>query len=435
MGPHGSPSQRHSSRCLPLGTPAYPLRHPFLRQSWPWWTRHGLSTPTWDQALEARESNQFFQAWEGNLEVPLWQHGDRPYWDEGGGFARDEEGLPAIYRWEDVAFSLAWPALEEAPEDGWPVVIYAHGTGGDHLTCCDDRGGLEAASMLAKGGFATLSISQPLHGDRATDDTSVDFHTFNYLNPDSALSNFRQGALDSIYLANALGSRSQTFDADGVSVALDPDRVLYLGHSQGGISGALALPFMGGLIEAATLSGAGGGLSYTLVHRKQDGLDIEELMREVLVLEAEEELDVLHPVTGLIQLLSEVTDPINYARNWFLEDHLYGEGPVHVLMTEGLLDGYTPPMTIEAMAAAGGLPILDPVAHLDEAHRLFQPDAESLPASANTQAHDGGAITAGLAQFPDDGHFAIFDNTDAARLYQGFLETALEGTPTLGEED
>jgi hypothetical protein len=402
---------------------------------WSWWIRNALPIPTWDQSLVAAEDNQFFQAAEGLLEVPLWQHGDRPYWDEGGGFERSDDGTPSIYAWENIAFTLAWPSSGDPPADGWPVVIYSHGTGGDHGTCCDDSGGLEPASMLAKAGFATLGISQPLHGDRATSDTQVDFHTFNYLNPDAALSTFRQGGLDAIYQAHALTGRSHVFDLGGVAIPLDPAQVFFLGHSQGGITGALAAPFLGGLVDAVALSGAGGGLSYTLVYREQGGLDIEELLRGVLALDADEELDVLHPVTGLIQLLSEVTDPLNYARHWFLEDHLYSEGPVHVLMTEGLNDAYTPPMTTEAMAAAGGLPILDPIAHLDDAHRLYLPDSVPLPSGATTTAYNGQDITAALAQFPDDGHFAIFDNSDAGRLYRDFLKSAREGVPVLGDSD
>jgi len=401
---------------------------------WAWRARHALPVPTWDQALTARDANGYYQVWEGQLEVPLWQHGERPYLSDGGAFQRDAEGEPAIAVWEDVAFSLAWPAEGDPPETGWPVVLYAHGTGGDHRTCCDSGSGLEPAAMLAKAGFATLGIAQPLHGDRATPDTDSDFHTFNYLNPDSVLHNFRQGALDHVYMAMALRGRSHTFDADGTAVSLDPEEVTFLGHSQGGISGALAAPFLGGLVDAAALSGAGGGLSYTLVHRK-DGMDIAAMIADLLDLGYDEELDELHPITGLVQLLSEVTDPLNYARHWFLEDHLYAEGSVHVMATEGLLDEQTPSMTTEAMAAAGGLPILEPVAHLDDAHLLMGPPTEDLATTGNAVGYDGRPITAGLGQYPDDDHYAIFDNSTAARLYQGFLATARDdGTPTLGSD-
>jgi hypothetical protein len=157
-------------------------------------------------------------------------------------------------------------------------------------------------------------------------------------------------------------------------------------------------------------------------------------MRGVLALQADEELDVLHPVTGLIQLLSEVTDPLNYAPHWFLLDHPLSEGPVHVVLTEGLTDEYTPSMTTEAMAAAGGVPVLAPLAHLSDAHRLELPEIVDLPTGATAVAYDGRDITAGLGQFPDDGHFAIFDNSDAARLYRDFLVSAKHGAvPTLGE--
>jgi hypothetical protein len=38
-------------------------------------------------------------------------------------------------------------------------------------------------------------------------------------------------------------------------------------------------------------------------------------------------------------------------------------------------------------------------------------------------------VTAGLAQYEEDDHFAIFNNEDAAALYQQFLKSALDGNP------
>jgi hypothetical protein len=46
-------------------------------------------------------------------------------------------------------------------------------------------------------------------------------------------------------------------------------------------------------------------------------------------------------------------------------------------------------------------------------------------------AFDGSRVTAGLAQFEGQGHFAIYDDRDARSLYKDFLETAAAGAPEL----
>jgi len=104
-----------------------------------------------------------------------------------------------------------------------------------------------------------------------------------------------------------------------------------------------------------------------------------------------------------------------------------------VLMTEGRHDLQTPPDTAEALAAAGGLPILAPAAHYGDGHRYRKMIAISTPTSDNIQAWDGTHVTGGLAQFADQDHFAIFNDEEAAALYQHFLSTALSGTPEVQE--
>jgi hypothetical protein len=75
--------------------------------------------------------------------------------------------------------------------------------------------------------------------------------------------------------------------------------------------------------------------------------------------------------------------------------------------------------------------LLDPVAHVSEAHDLLGIAYQGLPAINNTMAWDGDPITVGLAQFPDNDHFAIFDSKTAAKLVYDFLASAIDGEPTL----
>lgn len=396
-----------------------------------WWTRNNLPLPALDQALEYIEYDKKYRHFLGSMEVPLWQSGEKPYASQGGGFVRSEAGNPAVHTWEDAVFSLTIPSDMDMPANGWPVLVYSHGTGGSYNSCCySGPSSLRPARQLAKRGIATFGISQPLHADRATPGTDPNLHTFNYLNPESARHNFRQGALDIVYQIAVLAEQSHTFTYEDESFSLDPDNILFMGHSQGGITGALAAPFVGDITEAFVLSGAGGGMSITLTKRK-DVVDIEALIKQLLRFDNDEELTVLHPVSGLVQVLTDITDPLNYARYWVKEQANFSTAPVPVLLTEGLLDEQTPSMTSEALGAAGWLPLLDPVAHVSDAHDLLGIDQQGLPAVNNTMAWDGDPITVGLAQYPDDDHFVVFDSKAAASLVYNFLATAIEGEPTL----
>jgi hypothetical protein len=96
------------------------------------------------------------------------------------------------------------------------------------------------------------------------------------------------------------------------------------------------------------------------------------------------------------------------------------------MMTEGLLDIYTPPEAAETLAIAGGLPILDPVGQFSDGAVLRQLVGGGSSAQGNLAGWDGTRVTGGLTQFANDDHFAIYEDDDAVSLYQWFLETAIE---------
>ena len=396
-----------------------------------WWIRNNLPMPSLEQDLRYGEIDKKFRSFVGRMEVPLWQTGEKPYSTSGGGFVRSESTNPMVVTWEDVKFSLTIPNGMDEPDEGWPVVIYSHGTGGSYKSCCWPNEKFGPARQLAKRGIATFGISQPLHSDRTAPGTDESLHTFNYLNPESARHNFRQGALDIVYQTTLLSSQSHLLHYEEETFRLDPDKIGFLGHSQGGITGAIAGPFIGDQIQGMVLSGAGGGMSITLTQRK-DVLDIEAVIREMLNFSNDEELTELHPVSGLIQVLTDITDPLNYARYWMTEPAAEYSTPLPVLLTEGLLDEQTPSRTSEALGAAGGLPILDPVAHVSTAHELLGLDFQQLPTTGNRMDWTDSPITAGLAQYADEDHFAVFSSKAAVDLVYDFLRTALDGDPSLG---
>lgn len=390
-----------------------------------------ITLPSVDPHLDLVDTRSFYTFYQGEVTIPLWQAGERPYHETGGGFAFDADGAPILTRWERVAFALSVP-LGAAPAAGWPVVVYAHGTGGDYQSFGREGANDEEATVLAREGVAVFGISQPLHGDRATPDTGVDFDSFNVYNPDAGRSNFRQGALDQVFLARLLSEGVGPLEADGTTISLDPTRIGFFGHSQGGLVGALAAPYFRDHVRVAGFSGTGGVLSLTVVLRK-DPFDFAALVEALLGFEATESLSPLHPVTGLVQTLVEVTDPVNYAAWWFAEAPPWPAAPLPILLTEGLLDAATPPSTTEALAGAGRVPQVGEAVTDPEALALRGLGKDVLPAQGNTRDWESAAITAGLAQFEDQDHYAIYNDTDARRLYRDFLASGLVGTARLEE--
>lgn len=390
-----------------------------------------MGVPALGQAVTLVDTRSQYSLYTGDVVMPIWQEGERPYRSVGGALRMDAEGDPVLFAWERVQFALSIPE-GEMPDGGWPVVLYSHGTGGDQFTFCRTGANDEEATVMARVGVAMIGVSQPLHGDRATPDTNVDLDSFNFYNPDAGRSNFRQGALDQVYLAEALTRNQPVFTHDGEQIRLDPRRVAYFGHSQGGLVGAIAAPFLAEDVIAAGFSGTGGGLPMTITLRK-DPLDIALLVSAMLQFGDDDTLTNLHPVLAVIQTLVEVTDPLNYAPYWFAEIHPSGSRPLPILLTEGLEDQATPSLTTEALAAAARAPIVGEPATDPEGLRLRGLEPHNLPSQNDAVDWERDPITAGLGQYPDRDHYAIYEDADARRLYRNFLESSLAGSPELDE--
>lgn len=395
--------------------------------------REDVEVPDLDQEITPLYDYRHFRVYEGRYASPVFTRGARPYTTEGGGFVFADDGDPIVQGWDAMRLSICTPRnLDKMPAGGWPVVIQQHGTGGDYLSHCSDNSEMEVAAQLADVGFISVGIDQPLHGTRVGDGEAGELEHFNFLNPESGRSNFRQGAIDAIFLAHALASRSFAWETDtGDVVRTDPGQIYFLGHSQGGITGAIAAPFFGDDVKAAVISGAGGVLAITVVQRK-DPTDIAAALATVAGFADDEEVTPLHPVVGLVQQMVEVTDPINYAPFWYAEDGgFYAQAPTDVLMFSGLLDVQTPHETAEALAAAARMPQVSPAANAPDAFALRDLSPVELPLTAAVPAWDGTEVTAAIAQFADRDHFVIWTDPVAAAMYRDFLATAAAGEATV----
>lgn len=366
-----------------------------------------------------------FRWYDGIYDAPCFQRGTPPYLrpDDGGDIVRDPDTeRPVIQRMEPLRFSFSVPKGPQ-PENGWPVVLYAHGTGGSYHSFAFSG----VAKQLAAQGLAMISIDQVSHEPRIPTGSSPEILFFNFQNPLSARDNTLQGAADNFYLLRlVLGFEySDPFLGGPKNVRFDPERIYFFGHSQGGLTGP---PFLSHepLIDAAVLSGAGGLLYYSLI-LKTEPLDIAALVGTFI---RDSPLDEYNPMLALLQTYLDRADPVVYGGSLVREPRA-GVGAKHILQTEGFTDRYTPLASIEALATSIGGDLVEPVIRDIEGLSLRGRSILRAPVSGNA---DG--VTSVFLQYNEvaesDGHFVVFDRRDAATQYANFLGTlARTGSATL----
>lgn len=381
------------------------------------WSRPAPQAARLTRTSEAGSMRRY----EGTYKAPNFQRGEVPYSNAGGDVELDAAGLPIVQRTETLRFAVTVPD-GPTPASGWPIVLYEHGTGGDYLSFVDDG----TARSLADAGLAAISIDQVMHGPRNPGgNPELDF--FNFINPLTARDNVAQGAADGFALTRlATGLR---FLDDGREVFFDPERVYFFGHSQGATTGGPFLPFEPS-IKAAVMSGAGGAVYLTLLH-KTEPLDIPAV---VLTIARDEPLDEWNPTLALLQTWLERADAVNYGPLLVREppviDSPGGEaqGPKAVIQTDGLVDHYAPNINGHAYFVAVGGDLVGPQLEAIDGLALRGRSRQSVPLSDNL---DG--TTAALVQFAaDEGHFVVFNDPTARRQTTYFLAThAATGTATV----
>jgi hypothetical protein len=104
--------------------------------------------------------------------LPIFQQGTEPYLtpSDGGGFVLDGSGAPQVQRTEQVCMALTVPKGVPMPAGGWPLVVYAHGTGASFRSHVPEGVAGRLASVDdGMGGqvhIAVLGIDQVEHGTR-----------------------------------------------------------------------------------------------------------------------------------------------------------------------------------------------------------------------------------------------------------------------------
>ncbi len=368
--------------------------------------------------------------WEvhGTYESPIYQAGfssdpsqdGRPYRQssDGGNFVYGSDGRPIVQGFESMCYSLTVPKGQTAPPGGWPVVIYAHGTGGSFVSQMTDG----TAQRLTNLGYAVIGIDNISHGPRsgltaqeALFDGGQSF--FNLANPRASRDNILQGSADLFYLVKML--RANSLNVAGQNVTFNENKVSFFGHSQGTV---IAPAFLAAEsdIEAAILSGVGSELALSILYKKAP-IDVSQIAAQFF---GDQGIARLHPVLGIFASLYAPSDSISYAPSLLLGDN--GNPAYHVMMTSGLSDSYTPDITHAAFMRSSGIPLVGDVSE----------SVSGVAEVGNGQSSNIGGKTVGALQFPtgggaSDGHFVIFSDGQATTSFEKFMQTLKDGNPVI----
>ena len=388
--------------------------------------------------LRLIEDYETYCVLEGDVEVPLFQSGTRPYSAAGGAIRLDAEGRPETVESESIRFSLTIPKAP-MPDSGWPLLFYSAGQGGSYTQVCS-RGtfdeqehtpGRGPALYLADVGIAALSIEAPLVGPRSPTGDTSGMEFYNVVNPVALRDNLRQTAIDFSSLTRLarnlrvppdLCVEAESGDAD---FSFDDERFLFYGHSTGAVAGSIVL----GLerdFAAGLLSGVGAGGYYNLVI-KEEPLDFSALISMLLQYGSDDEPDIYDPVIQLFHTFAESAEPLSWARRWALQPP-EGADPIHVLIIEGVFDGYFPPPMANALALAAGVEPVSPTVEDTLIEALSLVGAEELaPPVCNNVSGSNGDASLLLVQYTQpegiSGHYVPFELSEPKYQYRCFFDS------------
>jgi hypothetical protein len=376
------------------------------------------------QALEGAVDTLHLQ-----LELPRVQQGVRPFLasGDGGGVSSADEPLQ-LHGADTVCASLSIPR-GEAPEGGWPVLLFVHGSGGDYGSA-----ETELAELMADAGAAVLSWNGPMHGVRGDADFWPEALIYNLANPNAVLGSLYQGAADVFAVVRGVKAWSMPADESptGAAISLDAGRIALMGHGLGATIGAISAPHEPD-IQLTVWSSASAVVSEVMATRLAP-VDVPHSVGVMLHEVASDDLDTRHPVLALYQGLLESVDPVA---------HLSAQPEVdgvplqqHTLQIQGIGDWYAPSRVTDVVARLISAELASPIL------REIDGVASVAPPLTNNVGTELQPRTAVVIQAtpPDgpDGEPAWFagdawrEDAGVRQQLQGFIQSWIDnGVPTL----
>jgi hypothetical protein len=376
--------------------------------------------------------------------APNYQAGVIPFKNpgDGGNWVFDSNGDPILQGTLTMHFSLVIPKESACPmpANGYPLALYAHGTGGNYQSVYLETGGF--GTTLPPKCIAAMGVDQIMNGlrpgapplDDPNYENDVDLLFFNIVNPVAARTNGREGAIDVVQQARLFTETHAVVPAfiskSGADVKFDDSKLLFVGHSQGGVNGPLFLA-ADDQTRGGVLSGTGAMITVALLEKTQPAPSVAQAVRTLLGLDNsayDDELNLFHPIINLAQTIVDATDPLHYMR-YIIQEPRNG---VHksIYQTEGVNsdgtgDSYAPPHGIEIASVALGLPRELP------GEIVIPQDAwggimdVTVPPEGLQGNLAGGLASGVLGQFPpvpgSDGHFVVFDYGPCQKQAAQFL--------------
>lgn len=401
------------------------------------WTKCGGSQPSPcpdTTGPRACGTSTAFDEWHAMVELPIFQQGTAPYLApaQGGGIDSSSSALTPV-RTESVCATLTTPR-GDAPDGGWPLVLYAHGTGGTFRGHAGDGAAAAMAGITLPGSnepvrAAVLGFDQVGHGPRRGADagsaTPEDI-VFNFANPASARGTMAQGATDLLALSRVVESWEDGGPPE--LPALDTRHVVFWGHSQGATEGALFLG-VDRRVDSALLTGASATLVNSLTSKKAP-INIADGMWVALSESSPQAVHIYHPVLSLLQMWTDPVDPLHFAAR-VVTQPVEGTSPAfarNVFQVWGKDDLFTPRPVQTSFALGARLALVGPKVDTFEVTEV---------ASVSGNVTLPGPVTAAVRQYaPDgyDGHFVVFNHPTAKTDASRFVGRCLLGqTPRIPE--
>ncbi len=365
---------------------------------------------------------------------------------------KDSECTPLM----KASFVLTYPLTGTMPANGWPLLVTAHGTGGQADSFVGNN---DFSSWAASQGMAAVGTDQPLHGVSGDPgrrpgagitpkvdpfpgvEIPLEFGPgkgvtaeemfYNPVNPAAGRDNARQSTIDTVVLARLIASTNfETLAFNGTPVLppkagttrprFEASKLFLAGHSQGSqtVAPQAALDPM---IKGVLLSGCGGDIRYGILRRKEP-FELRSALEKYLGMSGGE-LDEFHPLMSLAQSFADPVDPQSYARLY--RDPLAGRSKQNVLHYVGTTDLNNPRESGIALAVALHATQLEPIVS-----PILELSFLNIPSSLGPiKANNGDNATIGFIEIPGtaNGHFVLYQIPEAGQLAVKYLGSLVGG--------
>ncbi len=393
---------------------------------------------------QTRETERYLVL-EGMADVPIFREGEPPYNEKGRMFF-DSKGCAVVQHRELAPIALSIPR-SPMPSDGYPLVVYIHGSNGLSTQNIDrgpvkEPGGereknLGPAHELAPVGIATASMALPMNPERF-EPYFYDAYQ-NLSNIPSIIGQYQQAVVERGLLLNLLESLElDTKEIIGYSgnesrIRFDFEQgIMAMGQSQGGMTLSLWAP-LEPRIRALAPSGVGG--IYTLIFFLIDNPPVGPLL-DMLLNVGNEQLNERHPILTLLQMGLEHIDPIVTLPH-LVKEPFGGMQPKHLYHPAGYVDSYFPPDSITAWTLAVGADLAGERIYPELFKHVEQSGGcqKEYPVFGN-RSIEKESVTAVVVQYPEDGiadgHHINFQLDEPKFQYRCFFKSFIEtGLPVV----